>query len=92
MHAVCFTDRLARNRTFDSQAYFVGGIIYGLLFLFLLGKYLFSDLSDSENIVITPVGIHLGEGFGSIKINWNELGDFTREPILQVILAQAAVK
>ena len=61
---------------FDSQAYFVGGIIYGLLFLFLLGKYLFSDLSDSENIVITPVGIHLGEGFGSININWNELGDF----------------
>ena len=60
---------------FDSQAYFVGGIIYGLLFLFLLGKYLFSDLSDSENIVITPVGIHLGEGFGSIKIR-NELGDF----------------
>ena len=39
----------------NSQAYFVGGIFYGLLFCYL-GKYIFSDLSDSENIVITPVG------------------------------------
>ena len=59
----------------NSQAYFVGGIFYGLLFLLLLGKYIFSDLSDSENIVITPVGLHLGEGFGSVKIDWSDLGE-----------------
>ena len=59
----------------NSQAYLVGGIFYGLLFLLLLGKFIFSDLSDSENIVITPVGLHLGEGFGSVKIDWNDLGE-----------------
>ena len=56
-------------------AYLVGGVFYGLLFLVLLGKYIFKDLSDSENIVITPVGVHLGEGFGSIKIDWRDLGE-----------------
>jgi len=56
-------------------AYLVGAVFYGLLFLVLLGKYIFKDLSDSENIVITPVGVHLGEGFGSIKIDWRDLGE-----------------
>ena len=56
-------------------AYLVGAVFYGLLFLALLGKYIFKDLSDSENIVITPVGVHLGEGFGSIKIDWCDLGE-----------------
>ena len=41
----------------------------------LLGKYICTDLSDSENIVITPVGVHLGEGFGSINIDWRDLGE-----------------
>ena len=56
-------------------AYLVGAVFYGLLFLVLLGKYIFKDLSDSENIVITSVGVHLGEGFGSIKIDWRDLGE-----------------
>ena len=56
-------------------AYLVGAVFYDLLFLVLLGKYIFKDLSDSENIVITSVGVHLGEGFGSIKIDWRDLGE-----------------
>ncbi|MED5280314.1 MAG: hypothetical protein VYA10_02430 [Verrucomicrobiota bacterium] len=56
-------------------AYLVGAVFYGLLFLVLLGKYVFKDLSDSENIVITSVGVHLGAGFCSIKIDWHDLGE-----------------
>jgi len=65
----------------DPQAFFVMGVFCGILFLLCLGKYL-SDLSDAQNIVISPTEIRLGKGCGvdgSISINWNELGEVHSE-------------
>ena len=70
-------------------AYLVGGVFYGLLFLVLLGKYIFKDLSDSENIVITPVGVHLGEALVQSKSIGAIWASCTQRHILPVIAVQA---
>ena len=84
-----FSGRLARDRPCGSSSLLGRWSFYGLLFLVLLGKYIFKDLSDSENIVITPSGSIWARALvqsKSIGVIW---ASCTQRHILPVIAVQA---